>query len=169
MQRALARYSVTFAREQGHRLQLRLGLNTGPVIVGMVGNNLRMDYNAVGDTVNLAARMEQTAEPGTVRVTGEKGARGLTGFIGRERELVLLRNCFERAKDPNPTGQSVNNVCVRNVFIYRDILPLAGQQPAGERLLWCVLCDAYQMNPTICPRPWTDAERSVEATRSSRP
>ena len=51
------------------RLQVRVGLNTGPVIVGTVGNNLRMDYKAVGNTVNLAARMEQTAAPGTIQLT----------------------------------------------------------------------------------------------------
>jgi DNA-binding CsgD family transcriptional regulator/tetratricopeptide (TPR) repeat protein len=51
------------------RLQLRVGLNTGPVIVGTVGNNLRMDYKAIGNTVNLAARMEQTAAPGTIQLT----------------------------------------------------------------------------------------------------
>ena len=51
------------------RCNVRVGINTGPVIVGTVGNNLRMDYKAVGHTVNLAARMEQTATPGTVQLT----------------------------------------------------------------------------------------------------
>jgi class 3 adenylate cyclase len=53
------------------RLQVRMGINTGPVVVGTVGNNLRMDYKAVGNTVNLAARMEQTAAPGTVQITAQ--------------------------------------------------------------------------------------------------
>jgi class 3 adenylate cyclase len=44
----------------------RMGLNTGQVVVGTIGDNLRMDYTAMGDTTNLAARMEQSAEPGTV-------------------------------------------------------------------------------------------------------
>jgi class 3 adenylate cyclase len=61
--------SAHLEREHGVRLQLRVGLNTGPVIVGTVGTNLRMDYKAIGNTVNLAARMEQTATPGTVQLT----------------------------------------------------------------------------------------------------
>jgi len=69
MQREVGRFSARFEREWGHHLQVRVGINTGPVIVGTVGNNLRMDYKAVGDTVNLAARMEQTAEPGTIQIT----------------------------------------------------------------------------------------------------
>src|SRR5215472_13749700 len=50
----------------GERAVVRMGLNTGPVVVGSIGDNLRMDYTAVGDTTNLAARLQQLAEPGTV-------------------------------------------------------------------------------------------------------
>jgi hypothetical protein len=49
-----------------NRLTVRMGLNTGPVVVGKIGDNLRMDYTAVGDTTNLAARLQQAAEPGTI-------------------------------------------------------------------------------------------------------
>ena len=48
---------------------MRVGLNSGPVIVGTVGDDLRMDYTAIGDTTNLASRMENMAAPGTVRVS----------------------------------------------------------------------------------------------------
>jgi class 3 adenylate cyclase/tetratricopeptide (TPR) repeat protein len=54
------RYSIDF--------DVRVGINTGLVVVGAVGSDLRMEYSALGDAINLAARMEQTAEPGTVRV-----------------------------------------------------------------------------------------------------
>jgi class 3 adenylate cyclase/tetratricopeptide (TPR) repeat protein len=53
-------------RRHGAELQVRLGLNTGLVVVGGIGDNLRMDYTAVGDTTNLAARLQSLAEPGTV-------------------------------------------------------------------------------------------------------
>jgi class 3 adenylate cyclase/tetratricopeptide (TPR) repeat protein len=56
-----SRFNVDFA--------LRIGLNSGPVMVGAIGDDLRMDYTAVGDTTNLAARMENMAEPGTILVT----------------------------------------------------------------------------------------------------
>jgi class 3 adenylate cyclase/tetratricopeptide (TPR) repeat protein len=52
----------------GVDFDVRVGINTGLVVVGAVGSDLRMEYSALGDAINLAARMEQTAEPGTVRV-----------------------------------------------------------------------------------------------------
>jgi class 3 adenylate cyclase/tetratricopeptide (TPR) repeat protein len=57
------------ARERGLPLHLRIGLHTGPVVVGRIGDDLRMDYTAVGDTTNLAARMQQTARPDSVVIT----------------------------------------------------------------------------------------------------
>src|SRR5215831_15358606 len=51
---------------RGLRFQVRQGLNTGLVVVGSIGNDLRMDYTAVGDTTNLAARLLALAEPGQI-------------------------------------------------------------------------------------------------------
>jgi len=132
-------------------LKMRIGLNTGPVVVGTLGNDLRVEFKAVGDTVNLASRMEELAEPGTTYVTeetfrlteglfrfealGEKkvkgreepvkvyrviaastsrtrfdvsAERGLTPFVGRERELELLFDCFEWVKANR--GQAISIV-----------------------------------------------------------
>src|SRR5262249_43516341 len=47
-------------------IRIRVGLNTGRVVVGKIGDNLRMDYTAVGDTTNVAARLQQAADPGTI-------------------------------------------------------------------------------------------------------
>jgi class 3 adenylate cyclase len=47
---------------------MRVGLNSGEVVVRAIGNDLHMDYSAVGETTVLAARMEQTATPGTIRL-----------------------------------------------------------------------------------------------------
>jgi class 3 adenylate cyclase len=52
-------------------IKMRIGIHTGPVIVGTLGNDLRVAFKAVGDTVNLASRMEGLAEPGTTFVTEE--------------------------------------------------------------------------------------------------
>jgi len=52
-------------------LSVRMGINTGPVVVGKIGDNLRMDYTAVGDTTNLASRLQGLAEPGHIYVAEE--------------------------------------------------------------------------------------------------
>jgi class 3 adenylate cyclase len=52
-------------------LKMRIGIHTGPVVVGTLGNDLRVEFKAVGDTINLASRMEGLAEPGATYVTEE--------------------------------------------------------------------------------------------------
>src|SRR6266508_344882 len=71
MQESLKRYADDMRRSHGVEVQIRVGLNSGAVVVGSVGSDLRMDYTAVGQTTHLAARMEQLALPGTVRLTAE--------------------------------------------------------------------------------------------------
>ncbi len=61
-------------------VKLRIGINTGPVVVGAMGNDLRVQFTAVGDTINMASRMESLAEPGTVFVT-EDTFRLTEGFF----------------------------------------------------------------------------------------
>jgi class 3 adenylate cyclase len=61
-------------------VQIRVGLNSGEVVVRSIGSDLRMDYTAVGQTTNLAARMEQLAAPGSVRLTADT-LRLAEGFV----------------------------------------------------------------------------------------
>jgi class 3 adenylate cyclase/tetratricopeptide (TPR) repeat protein len=68
-QKALALYEEKVKREFGVEFKMRMGVNSGPVIVGSIGDDLRMDYTAVGDTTNLASRMESLAKPGSVLVS----------------------------------------------------------------------------------------------------
>src|SRR6266536_1123974 len=138
--RALEIYQAELA-PRGISFRARQGVNTGLVVVGAIGSDLRMDYTAVGDTTNVAARLQQAGEPGRVTISeathrlvrgyfetrplGElhlKGKaesiaawevvaaheqrtrleveadRGLTPFVGRERELGALVDAFERAR-----------------------------------------------------------------------
>ena len=105
LQQAVTHYSARVERERGMRIQLRVGLNTGPVIVGTVGNNLRMDYKAIGNTVNLAARMEQTAAPGTVQLT-EHTYKLVAGYFDcDDLGLVSVKGVAERVRAYRVTGE----------------------------------------------------------------
>jgi class 3 adenylate cyclase/tetratricopeptide (TPR) repeat protein len=92
MQRALRAYRDQLMRERGIEFKVRLGLNTGLVVVGAIGDNLRMDYTAVGDTTNLAARMQQLAEPGQI-VLAEATHRLVHGYFEtRSLGSVTVKN-----------------------------------------------------------------------------
>ncbi len=63
---------------RARELDVRVGINTGLVVVGAVGSDLRLEYSALGDAINVAARMEQTAVPGTIQIT-EDTLRAVAG------------------------------------------------------------------------------------------
>ncbi|MGA2938961.1 MAG: AAA family ATPase [Syntrophobacteraceae bacterium] len=63
---AMAPYAESLKNRYGIEFKMRIGLNSGPVVVGSIGNDLRMDYTAQGDTVDLAAGMKNDAEPGAI-------------------------------------------------------------------------------------------------------
>jgi class 3 adenylate cyclase len=69
MQDAIQRYSAEVRCTHGVEVQIRVGLNSGEVVVRAIGNDLHMDYSAIGQTTHLAARMEQLATPGSSRLT----------------------------------------------------------------------------------------------------
>jgi class 3 adenylate cyclase/tetratricopeptide (TPR) repeat protein len=147
----ITKFSERMTKERGiPPIRMRIGIHSGPVVLGTVGNDLRVDFKAVGDTVNLASRMQGLAEPGTVYVTedtfklteglfrfeaiGERQVKGkeapvriyqviapssrrtrfdvsaeigLTPFVGRDRELELLIDGFERAKEGSGQAFSI--------------------------------------------------------------
>jgi len=160
-------------KKQGIDFNMRIGLNTGLVVVGRIGDDLTMEYTAMGDTVNLASRMESTAEPGMIQVSdstyrltegyfefkplgeievkgkkelvkayqllglgrvktrlGVSEMRGLTPFVGRQKELDQLTECFGRAKKGQ--GQAVGIVGEPGVGKSRLLLQLRSVLPPEE-------------------------------------
>jgi len=71
MQESVKQYADEVRPSDGAVVKIRVGLNSGEVVVRAIGSDLRMDYTAVGQTTHVAARMEQLAPAGTVRLTGE--------------------------------------------------------------------------------------------------
>src|SRR2546426_1344445 len=69
IQTAMREYTETVRRAHGIEMRIRVGLNAGEVVGRAIGNDLHMDYSAVGQTTHLAARMEQLATPGTIHLT----------------------------------------------------------------------------------------------------
>ncbi len=76
----LRRYGIELRLERGLSFSVRMGLNSGDVVVGKIGDDLRMDYTAQGHTVGLAARMQEIAEPGRIYLTREL-ARLVEGYF----------------------------------------------------------------------------------------
>jgi len=173
IQKALEIYGQKVERDCKLPFKMRVGLNCGPVIVGSVGKDLKMDYTAVGDTVNLASRMQTLAEPGRILVSGDihkmardffnfksrgkmsvKGKeeaveayelleptevasrieasvlRGLTRFVGREKEMATLREAFDKAK--SGSGQVVCVVGEAGVGKSRLLLELRRTIPQDD-------------------------------------
>jgi len=167
IQKALETYGHKVEKDCQIPFRMRVGLNSGPVIVGSVGKDLKMDYTAVGDTVNLASRMQTMAEPGRILVSADvhklardffnfkargkmavKGKeeaveayelleptevasrieasvlRGLTRFVGREKEMATLKEAFDKAK--SGSGQVVCIVGEADVGKSRLLLELRG-------------------------------------------
>ncbi len=81
-------YQEKLKRERGLDFMVRVGINTGLVVTGRIGSKRYDEYTALGDAVNLAARMEQTAEPGTIQIT-EKTYK-LVGSYFRCRPLGAI-------------------------------------------------------------------------------
>src|SRR5579862_1777526 len=80
MQECIARYSDEVQRTHGVPIMVRVGVNSGEIVISAIGNDLHMEYTVVGQTVHLASRMEQMAKPGSVITTADTH-RLAEGFI----------------------------------------------------------------------------------------
>jgi predicted ATPase/class 3 adenylate cyclase len=126
MQRAAREYGETLRRERGFGLSIRLGLNTGPVVVGRIGDDLRMDYTAQGETVNLAARLQAQAEPGGVLISESMHALVDGYFVSDEVGPLTLKGIAAPVK-----AFAVRSRRRRVRFqlaLERGLTPLAGRE-----------------------------------------
>ena len=98
IQRALRLCSDEFQSRHGIGCPFRIGLNTGPVVVGTISDDLTMDFTAVGDTVNLAARMQQLAGPGTVLVSVHTH-RAVADFFDCDAQGAMVAKGKSKAVD----------------------------------------------------------------------
>ena len=80
MQESVKRYAEQTQKTEGIPIQIRVGLNSGEVVVRSIGSDLKMDYTAVGQTTHLAARMEQMAMPGSILMTAD-ALRLVEGYV----------------------------------------------------------------------------------------
>lgn len=95
MQDALKRINADLEPRLGISLRVRIGLHTGTVVVGSIGSDLRMEYTALGDTVNVASRLQSVAEPGSVLVSRSVYEATKPLFEFRELGSIRVKNRIE--------------------------------------------------------------------------
>ncbi len=134
IQKSLVEYGEKVSRERGLEFTMRMGLNSGPVVVGSIGDDLRMDYTAIGDTANLAARVEQAAKPGEVWVSQE--TRNLIRGYFREESVGEMP--LKGKAQPQHLYRVISDLPdVRTRFavgLAKGVTDLVGRRPEMEAL-----------------------------------
>src|SRR5215831_14784678 len=133
MQAALRRYSDEVRRTHGLAVHFRVGLNSGEVVVRGINNDLHMDYSAIGQTVHLAARMEQLATPGSIRLT----AATLRLVEGLVQVTALGPVPVKGLAEPVEVFELVGASRLQRrlqAAVARGLTPFVGRQPEVEAL-----------------------------------
>src|SRR5262245_33821475 len=133
MQETVTRYGDAMQRSHGVPVQIRVGLNSGAVVVRAIDSSLHMDYTAVGQTTHLAARMEQMAKPGSVLTTGET-LRLAEGFV---QVKVLGPVAVKGLADPVEVFELVGAASTRTrlqALAARGLTRFVGRQAEFESL-----------------------------------
>jgi class 3 adenylate cyclase/tetratricopeptide (TPR) repeat protein/energy-coupling factor transporter ATP-binding protein EcfA2 len=135
IRRHLSNYARAL-RQRGIEFNMRIGINTGLVVVGRIGDDLTMEYTAMGDTVNLASRMQRTAQPGTVRVS-ENTYRLAEGYFEfKPLGQIRLKGRAEpvKAYELRGLGQAKTRF---GVSVVRGLTPFVGRRKELDHLMDC--------------------------------
>jgi class 3 adenylate cyclase/tetratricopeptide (TPR) repeat protein len=134
MQESARAYAAQLPKALGAVVNIRVGLNSGEVVVRSIGSDLRMDYTAVGQTTHLAARMEQAAAPGSILISADTAAL-VSGYVVLEplgpiriKGLDAAMEVFEIAR----AGQARSRL---QVAAARGLTPFVGRATEVRRML----------------------------------
>ena len=134
MQAAVKRYGEEVRRTDGATIRIRIGVNSGEVVVRSISNDLHMDYTAVGQTTHLAARMEQFADPGTIVVTAQT-LRLAEGYIEtRALGKVAVKGLSGPVEIHEITGARAARRRLEATAFTRGLTPFVGRAPQLEQL-----------------------------------
>src|SRR6266581_4131525 len=190
MQEALRRYSGEVRCTHGVEVQIRVGLNSGEVVVRAIGNDLHMDYSAIGQTTHLAARMEQLATPGTIRLTaatlrlvegliqvtalGPVPVKGLTApvevfdVVGASALRRRLQAAAARGLTPFVGRQAEVDVLQRALAQAAagqgQVVALVGEAGVGKSRLVYEVLHSHRTEGWRC---WTPCQRRARFSRST--
>lgn len=123
-------------KKDGIDFKMRIGVNSGLVVVGKIGDDLTMEYTAMGDTVNLASRMESTAEPGTIQVS-ESTYRLTEGYFDFQ---PLGEIEVKGRKEPVKAYRLQEVGCIKTrlgVSEMRGLTPFVGRRKELDQLMDC--------------------------------
>ena len=133
---ALAELSAQLRAAGGVELRVRIGVHTGPVVVGTVGSDLKMEYTAIGDTTNLSQRLESAAEPGTVLIS-DATERLVRGFFDVEQVERRERDGTRAAIVAHEVRGLTAAATPMAIAAARGLTPLVGRQEELAQLLAC--------------------------------
>ena len=148
MQERIGAFGDRMQRAAGVPLQIRVGLNSGEVMVRSVENDLSMTYTAVGPTVHLAARMEQMAKPGSILATAETVALGGGRVATRSLGFIPVRGLHTPVEVHEVTG-AVTAGSRADAAATRGLSPFVGREAERDTLLSALDAAAGGAGPVV--------------------
>lgn len=115
MQQTLAPLRARLADERGFTFQVRIGINTGPLVAGTLGGDRHGEYTVLGDAVNLAARLEKAAAPGTTLVSAATYSRTAPLFAYEALPPLLVKGVPEPLETYRPLGPAAEPGSLRGI------------------------------------------------------